>query len=155
MPYGSVYIHTYIIVRSEGSTAHTHILWEQPRLLRHLWWRRPHQRSPPLSSSTVSYAEGEYTPPRAEGPAGRTLHTPSLHPTDLHPHTQPVQDKREDVTGMNMQNPYKVKLQVSLCVEHNDNEVEQSCVSWTVCLQKCLFFVHPWLCFICISVTRR
>lgn len=70
----------------------------QQYLLRHWWWRRPHRRSPLLSSHNVSYAEGVCTLPRAEGAAGHIQRTPSRHPTGLHPHTQPgTQDRREEV----------------------------------------------------------
>ncbi len=67
-----------------------HLLWLQQGPLKHLWWRRPHRRSPPLSSHTVAFAEGVYTHPRAEGAVGHTQHTPSLHPQ-----SQPVTNKKK------------------------------------------------------------
>lgn len=89
------------------SKAQTHILWVQQCLQMHWWWRRLLQKCPPLSSHTVLYAEGGYTPPRAEDPPGCTRHTPSLHLKERCPHTQPAEEDRgEEVTHTHCQEVY-------------------------------------------------
>lgn len=68
----------------------SYILWGLQFLLRHWWQRRLHQTFPRLFSGTLSYAEGEYTPPSVEDTAGHTRHTLSLHLTDRYRHTRPI-----------------------------------------------------------------
>lgn len=139
----------HYLVKSEEKQFKTHILWVQQCLQWHWWWRRPRQRSPPQSSHTASCAEGEYTPPMAEGAAGHTQHTPSLRLTDLHPHTQPVlvQEIKCEV--------FIFRYRAITKMTHDGDGSHFYFRSFLTLTLTLLWLVHGWLCIPYVRVAAH